>query len=690
MPKTFLASSLYRVAIAVQCVGTIFAFAACAGLSLPPLAFADAPDQGDVPADADAVVLLQHRQYLSQNPPSRPGTTDVQEHRVLKILTEAAFSEGASHIFVPSGSTLLDLRARTISPSGEITPVDVSTILSSTYSTGDKDGDSGDTRSFQFPRVEVGSILETISTIRHPRPWWTISDDVAEKYPVRLYQVEIVLDKFAKPDLFVNNATPKLSHVTRGDGSQMVSFELRDVAPLPRDPYRPSNRELGPWWIYRTIEWRYPRGVADGVSTWARAVGAYHSKLIDGEDVDGFAVRGADSCGDDTMCIADAALKTLREDVELSSFAGFATMRPLKEVKGARSANNNELALALWKMLKDRGVDARLALTSRTAYAPITETFPASAWLNHALIWVPGQPGASSPSAKDDPGTFIDPSCESCPLGTLPTWSHGARAIVLTKGGGEYGDVLKASPFQTIHGTVSPPPTTTRVATMRVDALGDVEMEFTTTERHAEAVDRLITDADDSDDDAKAAAKLFVTSFSKNGELREYERWRCDRPTATCTQRLVIGLPGFATVSDDGDSVIVPVSGLVTSVEKSLAVDDGDPRRAPIRFTTDEHIEDTLTVIAPAGWEVSPGTRPVGTRKTDGLTLSLAMSSGENSVTLKRDYRLQRGTHPVNALARFSATLADARTFRREVLTMKKKKTPTTTPVKAPATASSR
>ena len=542
----------------------------CGTTKLVPVPFVDVgpPAGGPDPVDADAVVLLQHQRFATMNPKSGRGSSEQQFHRVVKVLTEGGFSAGSTHVVVPAGATLVDLRARTITPKGESIPVDVSAILSSTYETG---GDSGDTRSFQFPRVEVGSILEYTWIIRQEFAWWSLTDDVAEEFPIRDYRVEIVVDKYVVPDLLVNNAKPALALVVDGDGTQRLSFALKDVAALPKEDHRPSNRELTPWWIYRAIEWRYPNQVSPGISTWSRAVGALHTRLVDGKDMGAFTIRGADACeGSDHRCLISAALQTLHADVALSGFTSSLDGRPLAEVKASKAGNSAELALALWQMLRDKGLEPRLAPTSRPAFMAINESFPASTWFNHLLVFVPDPDGA---------GIWIDPSCESCQPGTLPNWSHGTRAITLSEVAGERGGELRASAFMTATGQLQAASVITRKATMRISEAGDVDVDITINETGSEAVDTIVNNLDDDENTMRETHSSVASETSKSATVTRSSRWTCDRSRSTCSKQYGFRILGFGTLSDDGKSIIVPPAGLRAPLEWQLKEDDTRRRR---------------------------------------------------------------------------------------------------------------
>ncbi|HEY1099998.1 MAG TPA: DUF3857 domain-containing protein, partial [Myxococcota bacterium] len=339
------------------------------------------------PDDADYVVLHEARRYLVVNPPSRPGTTTQQHHRVIKVLTEAGFAEASAHVFVPAKNELLHFSARTIAPDGTVYDVDPATVLSDVANIGD---DASATRSFQFPRVTVGSVLEVTTTMSAPWAAWFLFDHVGQHVPVRHYEVEILLDRFVVPDVFVNNAKPPLDYDKNVDGLQRIHFELNDVEAVKSQSWRPAWRALSPWWSYRAVEWAYPNGRQPAASTWGRALnGSMHARLAAYEDVDGLKpLRGHERCAGDSDCIVAAALKQL-ETLEFSGFEDFYECRPLQQVQTSGTANNHEKALALWKLLTDAGIDAHIAVTTHDVDVDAAETFPSPIWFDHTLVHLP-------------------------------------------------------------------------------------------------------------------------------------------------------------------------------------------------------------------------------------------------------------------------------------------------------------
>ncbi len=656
------------------CLGVLVS-TGCATTSLPPVELVDVSTLSKAaPDDAAGVYLRDYRRWLIVSPPSGHAYSEQQVHRVFKVLTESAFTVGSTHIELPKGAVLKDLRARTITKTGEVIPVDVSSILSSTYQTSSDDG--GSTRSFQFPRVEVGSIIEYTSTVVYDDPMWWLVDDIAGAYPVEDYQLEIHTDRFTKPDLLVNNAQPPLRYDIAKDGTQILGFSLQHVLPTPRAPFRPHDRELTPWWVYRAVEWRYPKRVQPGVSTWARAVGVLHKRLVEGKDMGAFTIRGHEACHGDTLCVARAALTTLREDVVLSGFNIGLQTRPLAEVKASKTATNQELALALWQLLQSGGVEAFVAPTSRAAFVAPLETFPSAAWLNHMVVFVPMASG----------GVWIDPSCESCDVGVVPSWSNNSRAFTVFKGSGEYGEELRSSAFVTITGQAAPVGHDDTSAVVTVETTGDVEVSVTRTTTQDRAVDVMITADDQSDDGIRKSLLDDIDDISESAELVRFARPVCDRRGARCEQRFTYRVPGYATVMEKGARLVVPVPELRAGFD-NLQRSTAKQRTVPIAFWTPQTVREEVQLQLPQGYTVDLTGHEPGRQSYGGLAVTLEASVVDQRVTIARHYDVTPGRWPAAELEGFHTALKGARIFKRNALNLNRI-APATTPAAAVPAAS--
>jgi hypothetical protein len=622
----------------------------CAEAHLQPLAFREwqAGPAKDDPKDAAVVVLAHRERYLVVQRPNAPAYMEIQTYKAMKVLSEDGFEEAAAHVFVPSKGRLQDLRARTISANG-VHDVDVSTVLADSFALA---GEEGATRSFQFPRVEVGSILESTSVIRREGAWWSFSGTPVQKYPVKTWELEIVLDKFATPDLFLDNAKVPIDYTKDPDGTQHIRLTLKDIAASSKEPLRPDNSELHPRWMYRTIEWRFPRYVQKGVSSWSRALGyPFHKIVVEHEGVDGLPVLvGADACRGDARCLIEAAVRQTRNDLVLTAFNDDLEVRKVSELVATRTATNHEKAVYLWALLKAAGVDARLAASARRNTARIHESFPSSAPFNHTLVLAPGD-------------LWIDPSCEHCAVGELPDWSRDTRAVPLSVRGGEYGDELFSEGFVDVKGRAAPISDRIRRFDVVVRENGDVDVVAEEEARGGDATDIHIEARTWTKKDAEEASLRIAKGRSQAGRSVEATPWTCDRAKGVCRWRHVFRLPGWATVDASTGHLVVPLEIMSVQREHWFAKKE---RRLPVVILENYALTETLRLTPPSGYTVDVAGLPVGEGRAEGYTAAVKVAHEGQTLVVTRTDTLQAGRHPAAHWAKLhdaSATFRSARTF---------------------------
>jgi len=628
------------------------------------------------PKDADLVVLHKSLRYMVINPAARPGITEIQHHRVVKVLTEAGFAAASAHVFVPDKGSLTYFRARTIAADGTVYEVDPATVLSDVSTSGEE---QHGTRSFQYPRVAVGSILELTTTITRPFASWFLMDSLAERHPVNHYEVEVWLDSHVVPDVFVNNASPKLDYDKKAPGGlQRIAFSVDNIAAITDQAWQPAWRALSPWWAYRAIEWNYPTQKYPAASTWGRALaGSVYDRLAERKDLEGLGALAEHAhCKGERSCVVGAALAQLRTELPFARFDDFYDCRALDEVKNAGGANNHEKALALWKLLTDVGIDAQLAITTHSLNINAAETFPSPVWFDHSLVYLP-------PTSKL-PALWVDPSCEHCAVGEVPSWIVGKRALALSTHDGERGVEIRASPFLDVTGTVSRPARRERTSTMTVGVDGDVSIVEDEVREGVAAVDVLVEQADMTDDAIKKAALEALRYRSRSVSLRKAPRWTCDRATARCTRRLEYAVPGLGTVVADGSRILVAPFALNSLIENRVLDVEPAERRYDIHFDRDESFEETVVVVPPDGYVVEGQEVTTPLRTTGGLRVEVQAAVVDNRLRLVRRHAITRGVHGRAHWSTLQQTLTSSRTLKEQSITLQKKGTTTTTT--APAT----
>jgi hypothetical protein len=574
-----------------------------------------------IPADAPAVVLL--REQVIHVRGVRGVTAPVTEfrtHEVVKILTEAGFEAARQSVVIPPDGELVELAARTITPDGRVVPVDVKTMQRTQTIV---EGSAGaEIRFFQFPRVEVGSVLELVTTTRTSGLFLSWSDTVSSPFPIAHYRADVSTPTNVKFDFLLNGTTTALQQVPDAEGRQRVVFELKDVPPLVDEIWAPSEHTGAPWWIYRITELRSARGGEEpGIVAWDRAVPfSLYGYAAENEPVAGLSRLDAGDCKGDVRCLTDRALERVRGK-ELSNFAEQMEVREPAEMEQSVTLNSVEKSLWLWSLLKSVDVPAQLAVLSRAPGFPVNKTFPAPAWFDHAVVVVPMPGGAGS--------WFLDPSCEACSAGQLPEWDRGVEALVITSRGNHF---QLDTAWVPVTGTPLPA-NEHRVAYDAVVAdSGDVEVTVDdTVVGEAAMLTRLMT-REDTDADTTHEWEHFATARSASAHLLSSTSWSCDRAKGSCARKAKIALPGYA--QPDGDRLVMPLRLLHSRIEDEIPPEtDAALRKDDIEIGHEVRWTETLRVHAPTGWAFAEPPPRVD-RKSDVGTVRMTARVGDDGVLI--------------------------------------------------------
>jgi hypothetical protein len=398
-------------------------------------------------------------------------------------------------------------------------------------------------------------------------------------------------------------------------GRQRVVFELNDVPALVDELWAPGEHTGAPWWIYRITELRSARGGEEpGLVAWDRAVPfSIAEHAIEDKPIVGLSRLAAGDCNGDTRCLIDRALERVRSK-ELNDFVHEMEVREPAEMEQGITLNNVEKTLWLWSLLRSVDVPARLAVLARSPAFPITKTFPAPAWFDHAVVVVPGQGGG--------PPMFLDPSCEACAPGQLPEWDRGAEALVITSRGNHWQIDTAWMPV-----TGAPLPANEHRTNYDADT-GDVELTVEDTfVGEAAMLTRLMT-RELTDVEATHGWEHFAQARSGSARLLSSTPWNCDRAKATCVRKAKIAFPGFA--QRDGDRLLMPLRLLHSRLEEEIPPEtDAAARKSDVEIGHELRSVETLRVRAPAGFALTappPGLE----RKSDVGAVKMSARAGDD------------------------------------------------------------
>jgi hypothetical protein len=582
-------------------------------------------DNNDDP-EASAIVLFREQHLRFQVVGAAGSTSELHTHEAIKILSEAAFDRAAVRLAWPADSELLHLEGRTIAPDGTITPIDGAQLLASEYKVDDGDEKRDvSARFFHFPRVEVGSILEMSYTIVVDGLWTSWSEQISDTIPVREYKVEIVVDDIAVPEMLVLNHPARPTIKMGDDGFKHVTLAVKDVPAEAREPLAPSSEAAQPWWTYRTRRVNFPNNIWYTNEDWADATRSVKNLVVKGKGLEDTPALDTSGCKGNVGCIIERALAKTRE---LTVFVGFEDAfehRKLADIVQDGTATSADKTLLLYGLLKKAGLEAFLVGVARTGTIKINPKFPSRQWLNHSIVLV----------RNGDQAFWIDPSCELCAAGTLPSWDPiGDDVLVLSADKGEISAAwwtLNAVPaaLENVDG---------RTLTINLDKNGDAMIIID--ERHTgeHALFHHARTRNDNEDDSRRAAVELIGEVSGAAKLLAHVPVECDRNKGVCTRVVKAQVPHMAHASKNG--LLLPLDAL-----RGLYDLDPPERKMDVSVTRASVQVDEIRIVPPAGMRIMNA--PKATKAASGLVeiATTAQQDGETLV-VKRMTKLRPGRVP--------------------------------------------
>lgn len=599
--------------------------------------------------DAPAIVVLREHKLLFQLLGS-DARSEVHTHEVLQLLTEAAFDRAQVRIFWPKKGKLLHLDARSIAPDGTITPLDATQLFASevTVDSGgsgrDKKKEEIEARFFQFPRVEVGSFIELAYTTELPGLYGSWSERVVDDLPILEYRVELTVDDYAETDLRILNSDVKPTVVKNGN-LKTLTFTMRDIPPAVTEAYAPAWRTREPWWIYRTVAYRPPNQLwyinGDWDDVTKHLVGTFKGKGLEGAP---HADVSACNPPGDPICTVTKATELVRSMTAFTGFDAVFSHRDVSDIVNTKTASASDKALLLYAVLKNAGVDARLAAVARRGTNEVPREFPSLTWLNHTLVV----------AVFGKQALWIDPSCEHCTPSFMPSWVPiGEPALVVWS-----KDTARGKEHVVDWWTVAgqPMPTEnleTRTYTVSIEPDGDAKVVIDEKRVGEPALFWRAATRNDDEDDRRRDARRVALALSRAALLDKWEAVKCDPVKAECKRRLEATLPRFAYLGPDGVWVPLQVLRNVFNVHD----DEDEPRKTDVVVQTPWRGVDELRLIPPAGKKIARV--PDGWQES-GPLVDIAVTTrmdDKGTLVVRRDTRLSAGKLPKAELAEIERVL---------------------------------
>ncbi len=582
--------------------------------------------------DAPAVVLLRQRKVFMFYDAGE-SFTQFQRREVIAIQSEAGRARGEITIPVSGQMRVTEVRARRIDPDGSVFEVDEGAIFASKAES--KDGSARrDIRSFRIPDVKVGSVIEYVYTAEVPWAVPHMVDYAVHDLPVLKYEAEVLVHERVRVSLRVYGTDQPIQRERAGE-YERLRFQLARIPARVTEPWAPAQSYTTPWWMMRVRQYTYGTWASDPISSWGAAVANWAQRArFEGEDkalLAGFSEPvSLEGCADRT-CAVERVWARVRERTDVNEAGTLLESRPLRELISGANVSASERALLVHRMLGEAGVESRIGVGTRFLSHREDRTFFATPQFNHALVYVPQQPGVAN-------ALWIDPQCEACAPGELPSWSEGIEALLLptTKDA--------EAVFKPVEGRSAPPGTQVRRMDATLSAEGDVRVTWLEEEQGESSpgptgsTRRALA----REPQVRAAAK--VRALSAAAQLED-GRYVCgEGEDAPCRWELAFRQPGYAAAEalDGGGELHVPLT-LLSNAFEMLARQP--QRKTPMHVGTHRRLVDVLHVRLPNGFELASLPPPVDASH-GAFRVTARFERTREGVEIHRTLDIVRGFYP--------------------------------------------
>jgi len=350
------------------------------------------------------------------------GFSSFETHRIVKVFD--ARGERFANVVIPysGGSTVEDIEARTISPSGRITVLDPDHVYDASLYPNFVFFSDQRARLFTFPAVEPGAILEYRYriTIRDRTLWhsWTFQHDV----PTLISRFTLV-----KPGEWPLNyrtygidIRPRDVKVPQGFKSTTV-WEARDVPPIRSEFAMPPHREVVAHLALAPVgftSWddvaRWYHRLSDPRMSPGAGVGQQAREIIAGLPDDRARLRALFTWVRDRV-------RYLAVEIGIGGFQP----HPAEDICTNLYGDCKDMVTLLCALGRAANIPVYQALISTHLNGMPDTTLASPLHFNHVIAYAPAIDG----------GLWMDATEKGCAFGELPWYDQMLPALVVGEGG---------------------------------------------------------------------------------------------------------------------------------------------------------------------------------------------------------------------------------------------------------------
>lgn len=602
---------------------------------------------------APAVVLLREDRCTYEGHINRLGSRRFVHERIA-ILNEAGLQYASFRIDLNDEHRLLFLKARTIQTDGTAKEVEPAEVREDHTKISDHVVGAPEVkhRVFRFPGAQVGTIVEFVYEIEfNVGPYEVIeswTQRIVEKLPIVRYQVSFEADRSVETAIKVFNLpnAPPFKQEQQGKVGR-ATLELKDLSGDSGEDFVLPWRQRVPWWVFRLIRYKSPGSGKQSINaTWNHTMGKWLHQTVELVQTNRNFGLGASSylhdevmapaggleranqaikdCSGSVSCVAQAAFALVRDHVDFKGFdeSALATVHNSKKILEKGVASSNEKTFLVWSLLERAKITAYIAFTARYIGRELDREFPDTAQFDHQLLYLPEQKGLSQP-------LWIDPSCEYCRIGEVPSWVAGADAAVMTYVNtinGPKGDVqfmlVEGSPAQVSQGRST--------YEVRLGENGDLVVNLNEEARGVSAMNRQLETRTWTAKKWQEDTDEFVHQHATTARLEERGEMRCDKAAGKCRRTLRFVVPGYATRK--GAELLVPLTLLHSSWDQTFVDKE---RHGDLFFDESQTTAEVLRFQLPPGWELAEMFEPTRIH-SPALEFSLTVTAAPGTLSVTR------------------------------------------------------
>lgn len=574
--------------------------------------------------NAEAIILY-HEETSSDIKKSR------SIYMRIKILTEKG--KRYADVEIPYrkegdfSTQIIDVKARTISPDGKITPFSGETFDKTIVKTH---GLKYKAKTFTMPDVQVGSIIEW----RYSLIWsdtyvlparWILQEDLAQKKvkflytPLNLgnYDVSAGHGDYADNVYRLPIGLPKGVEVKFTPRNDAI-LEMNDVPAYEEEDFSPpaAMMKMRVYFYYGTSKMLKP-------DEFWREEGKYWDKEVDKfmghSDAVTKAAEGAVSPNDTPEQKARklyAFVQKLRNFTYQGETQDAKVNLSAEQVLHQQGGTHDDLTRLYVAMVRSLRIPAYLMRVGTREEIFFQANIPDSRQLNSEVAIV---------SVAEGKETFLDPGTQLCPFGLL-AWNRTTVQGLRQKPGG--GTELSQTPQPDYSQAI-----TQRVADLKLDKDGNLKGQIVLLWTGQRALDRRIEGAQTDEAGRKKLAEDELKTLLPDSsvvKLNSTSGW--DDPIQPLQARFDVELPGAA--SSTGKRLILP-SGLfqVKSRQRFVSAE----RKTPVYFDYPYRVVDKVTIAVPPDLQLE--NLPQGQKANSEFAICYIERSFKNNVLeLRRDF----------------------------------------------------